>query len=67
MKTISKAHYLEVLLGQLNHLNNKENAHPEDLEALVAAYEGAKRQNFEEVEVIQNGEAFTFKPIFLEK
>ncbi|EKO3919723.1 hypothetical protein GCS60_000575 [Vibrio metschnikovii] len=67
MKTISKERYLEVLLNHLNYLNNKEEVHPEDLEALVEAYEDAKRQNFEEVEVIQNGEAFSFKPIFLEE
>ncbi|MEK2019919.1 hypothetical protein WOC03_18820 [Vibrio parahaemolyticus] len=63
MKTITKEHYLEVLLTQLDYLNKKEGVHPDDLETLVMAYEDAKKQDFDEVEVIQNGNGFTFKPI----
>lgn len=66
MRTITKDHYLEVLLSQLAHLHSKENVNPEDLETLVTAYEDAKQKDFEKVEVIQNGEVFKFRPI-LEK
>ncbi len=62
MTIISKAHYLEILIGQLGFLHSKENTHPDDLKALVDAIEDAKnRTDFDEVEVIQNGKSLTLK------
>lgn len=61
MKTISKEKYLQVLLGQLQHLRGIETTNPEDLEALVHAIEHANQLDFDEVEVIQSGPSFTFK------
>ncbi len=70
MKTITKEQYLCILLEQLNYLNNKENAHPEDLRTLVQAYEDAKQSNFTEVEVIapqHDGDGWKFIPILIKE
>ncbi|KJY83300.1 hypothetical protein TW81_09905 [Vibrio galatheae] len=69
MKTITKEHYLGILLEQLNYLNNKEGVHPQDIETLVNAYEDAKQASFTEVEVIapqHDGDGWKFLPITVE-
>ncbi|EKG9563843.1 hypothetical protein [Vibrio harveyi] len=67
MQIISKEKYREVLLLQLDHLNRKGNAHPDDLRDIVTAIEDSKTAEFEQVQVFQDGERLTFKPIHLEK
>ncbi|HHP0485772.1 TPA: hypothetical protein ACRZ4F_002299 [Vibrio harveyi] len=67
MQIISKEKYREVLLLQLDHLNRKGNAHPDDLRGIVTAIEDSKTAEFEQVQVFQDGERLTFKPIHLEK
>lgn len=67
MQIISKEKYREVLLLQLDYLNRKGNAHPDDLRGIVAAIEDSKTADFEQVQVFKDGERLTFKPIHLEK
>ncbi|HGZ7313159.1 TPA: hypothetical protein ACOL2D_002508 [Vibrio parahaemolyticus] len=62
MNTITKAQYLEALLAQIDLLN-KEGTYPDDLKILVEAYEDAKKLDFNEVEIIQNGSRITLQPI----
>lgn len=61
MKTISKAFYLEILLSELGSRNSNEGTAPEDLEALVDAYEYAKAKDFDEVEVLESNGVYKFQ------
>ncbi|WP_431786849.1 hypothetical protein [Vibrio harveyi] len=67
MKTISKEKYQEILLTQLDYLSKKDNPNPNDLRAVIAAYEDSKLSNYEEVQVVENNGAFSFKPVLSEQ
>ncbi|HBK7265740.1 TPA: hypothetical protein LNF52_000913 [Vibrio cholerae] len=60
-KTISKVQYMDILEQQRAYLEKKADNAKMDLFTLESAIEELEQQDFSEVEVIQEGEAFTFK------
>ncbi|EOB4244582.1 hypothetical protein ACIL2N_000330 [Vibrio metschnikovii] len=64
---LSKAAYQAILLAHLDDVRKKEGARLEEVKAIVDAYEKSRTQNFEFVEVVGNGDSFTFTPILLEQ
>ncbi|ENM3954350.1 hypothetical protein ACT7T5_003514 [Vibrio cholerae] len=60
-QTISKVQYMDILEQQRAYLEKKADNAKMDLFTLESAIEELEQQDFSEVEVIQEGEAFTFK------
>ncbi|ELJ8739039.1 hypothetical protein RUK91_003136 [Vibrio cholerae] len=60
-KTISKVQYMDILEQQRAYLEKKADNAKMDLFTLESAIEELEQQDFSEVEVIQEGDAFTFK------
>ncbi|TQP97159.1 hypothetical protein FLL77_11335 [Vibrio cholerae] len=60
-KTISKVQYMDILEQQRAYLEKKADNAKMDLFTLESAIEELEQQDFSEVEVIQKGDAFTFK------
>ncbi|MDV2301056.1 hypothetical protein [Vibrio cholerae] len=60
-KTISKVQYMDILEQQRAYLEKKADNAKMDLFTLESAIEELEQQDFSEVEVIQDGDAFTFK------
>ncbi|HHR0732716.1 hypothetical protein AWI44_08720 [Vibrio cholerae] len=60
-KTISKVQYMHILEQQRAYLEKKADNAKMDLFTLESAIEELEQQDFSEVEVIQEGDAFTFK------
>ncbi|EGR1039123.1 hypothetical protein EFU28_04945 [Vibrio cholerae] len=60
-KTISKVQYMDILEQQRAYLEKKADNAKMDLFTLESAIEELEQQDFSEVEVIQEGEVFTFK------
>ncbi|EJF7232733.1 hypothetical protein NMT28_001549 [Vibrio cholerae] len=60
-QTISKVQYMDILEQQRAYLEKKADNAKMDLFTLESAIEELEQRDFSEVEVIQEGEAFTFK------
>lgn len=60
-QTISKEQYMDILEKQRIYLEKKVDNAKMDLFTLESAIEDLDQQNFNEVEVINAGEGFTFK------
>lgn len=58
---ISKIQYMEILEQQRAYLEKKVENYKMDLFDLESAIEAFEQKDFSEVEVIQDGDAFTFK------
>lgn len=58
---ISKSKYMEILEKQRAYLEQKVDNAKMDLFTLESAIEDIEQQDFNEVEVIQAGEGFTFQ------
>ncbi|ENP8182095.1 hypothetical protein ACEH47_002587 [Vibrio cholerae] len=60
-QTISKVQYMDILEQQRAYLEKKADNAKMDLFTLESAIEELEQRDFSEVEVIQEGETFTFK------
>lgn len=60
-KTISKVQYMDILEQQRAYLEKKADNAKMDLFTLESAIEELEQQDFSEVEIIQEGDAFAFK------
>ncbi|ENL7978743.1 hypothetical protein [Vibrio cholerae] len=60
-QTISKIQYMDILEQQRAYLEKKADNAKMDLFTLESAIEELEQRDFSEVEVIQEGETFTFK------